>query len=121
VAYRETIRKEGGGEANTFVRPVAADNTDTPRSRLEPQEPGLGLRVGQRHHWRFGSERIHQPIDQGIPRRRSKARLAGYEMVDVKATLYDGSSTMVDSNEMAFKIAGSMAFKEAPQGFSGIA
>src|SRR5207244_1232381 len=54
-----------------------------------------------------------KPIDQGIKEAMEGGVLAGYEMVDVKATLYDGSYHDVDSNEMAFKIAGSMAFKEA--------
>ena len=54
-----------------------------------------------------------KPIDQGIREAMEGGVLAGYPMVDVKATLYDGSYHDVDSNEMAFKIAGSMAFKEA--------
>ena len=54
-----------------------------------------------------------KPIDQGIQEALEGGVLAGYPMVDVKATLYDGSYHDVDSNEMAFKIAGSMAFKEA--------
>jgi hypothetical protein len=54
-----------------------------------------------------------KPIDQGIKEAMEGGILAGYEMVDVKAILYDGSYHDVDSNEMAFKIAGSMAFKEA--------
>ena len=54
-----------------------------------------------------------KPIDQGIQEALEGGILAGYPMVDVKATLYDGSYHDVDSNEMAFKIAGSMAFKEA--------
>ena len=54
-----------------------------------------------------------KPIDQGIREALEGGILAGYPMVDVKATLYDGSYHDVDSNEMAFKIAGSMAFKEA--------
>ena len=53
-----------------------------------------------------------KPIDQGI-RQAMEGDLAGDEMLDAKATLYDGSYHDVDSNEMAFKIAGSMAFKEA--------
>jgi elongation factor G len=54
-----------------------------------------------------------KPIDQGIQEAMEGGVLAGYEIVDVKATLYDGSYHDVDSNEMAFKIAGSMAFKAA--------
>jgi elongation factor G len=54
-----------------------------------------------------------KPVDQGIKEAMEGGILAGYEMVDVKATLYDGSYHEVDSSEMAFKIAGSMAFKEA--------
>ena len=54
-----------------------------------------------------------KPIDQGMQEAMEGGVLAGYPMVDIKATLYDGSYHDVDSNEMAFKIAGSMAFKEA--------
>ena len=54
-----------------------------------------------------------KPIDQGIQEAMAGGVLAGYEMVDVKVSLYDGSYHDVDSNEMAFKIAGSIAFKEA--------
>jgi elongation factor G len=54
-----------------------------------------------------------KPIDQGIQEAMAGGVLAGYEMVDIKVSLFDGSYHDVDSNEMAFKIAGSMAFKEA--------
>src|SRR5579875_3919334 len=88
VAYRETIRKPSEAEGK-YIR----------------QTGGSG---------QYGHVKIRiEPVDQGIKEAMEGGVLAGYEMVDVKATLYDGSYHEVDSNEMAFKIAGSMAFKEA--------
>jgi len=63
-----------------------------------------------------------KPIDQGVQGALELGILAGFPLVDVKVTLYDGSYHEVDSNEMAFKFAGSIAFKEAgAQGFAGAA
>ena len=82
------------------------------RSRAERAGQGLTSSSTTLRAARFRKEFI-KPIDQGIREALEGGILAGYEMVDVKATLYDGSYHDVDSNEMAFKIAGSMAFKEA--------
>ncbi len=80
---------------------------------LEPHEPGKGYEfvskvVGgtvPREYWSAVDKGIKEALDEGI--------LAGYPVVDIKAILYDGSYHEVDSSEMAFKIAGSMGFKEA--------
>ena len=67
----------------------------------------------QRHRWRRYPEGIHPGYRQRYPGAMKSGVLAGYPVVDVKVTLYDGSYHEVDSSEMAFSIAGSMAFKDA--------
>ena len=83
------------------------------RIRLEPNEPGKGFEFINDVVGGVVPKEYIKPVEQGIKEALEGGVLAGYEMVDVKATLYDGSYHEVDSNEMAFKIAGSMAFKEA--------
>ena len=85
----------------------------TPRLQLDPNEPGKGYEFVNDIVGGMVPKEYIKPIDQGIREAMEGGILAGYPMVDVKATLYDGSYHDVDSNEMAFKIAGSMAFKEA--------
>jgi len=113
VAYRETIRKKTEAEASTSGRPAARVNTVTSSCVLEPQEPGKGYEFVNDVIGGSIPKEFIKPIDQGIKEALEGGILAGYPMVDVKATVYDGSYHDVDSNEMAFKIAGSMAFKEA--------
>jgi elongation factor G len=91
---------------------VDAVSTDTPRS-TDPQPAGVGYEFVNEIVGGSVPKEFIKPIDQGIKEALEGGILAGYPMVDVKATLYDGSYHDVDSNEMAFKIAGSMAFKEA--------
>ncbi len=80
---------------------------------MAPNEPGKGYEfVNDIKGGSIPKEYI-KPIDQGIREAMEGGMLAGYPMVDVKVSLYDGSYHDVDSNEMAYKIAGSMAFKEA--------
>ena len=100
-------------KANTFARPADAGSTVTPRFKLDPQPPGTGYEFVNDIVGGSVPKEFIKPIDQGIQEALEGGILAGYPMVDVKATLYDGSYHDVDSNEMAFKIAGSMAFKEA--------
>ena len=115
VAYRETVvagRREGPGQ----VRP--ADRRLGPvrrrRHQPDPQEPGDGLRVRRQDRRREDPEGVHQAGRRGHPGGASSAGvLAGYPVVDVKVELVEGSYHEVDSSERAFKIAGSMAFKEA--------
>ncbi len=114
VAYRETIRKQVRSRGQVHPpdrrpRPVRP-RQDSSSSR---NEPGKGYEFVNEIVGGSVPKEYIKPIDQGIQEALEGGILAGYPMVDVKATLYDGSYHDVDSNEMAFKIAGSMAFKEA--------
>ena len=100
-------------KASTSARPVARVSTVTPRFISSRNEPGKGYEFVNDITGGSVPKEFIKPIDQGIQEALEGGILAGYPMVDVKATLYDGSYHDVDSNEMAFKIAGSMAFKEA--------
>ena len=113
VAYRETIRKESQAEGKYIRQTGGSGQYGHVRIRLEPNEPGKGYEFVNDVVGGVIPKEFIKPVDQGIKEAMEGGVLAGYEMVDVKATLYDGSYHDVDSNEMAFKIAGSMAFKEA--------
>jgi len=113
VAYRETIRKASQAEGKYIRQTGGSGQYGHVRIRLEPNEPGKGYEFINDVVGGVIPKEFIKPVDQGIKEALEGGVLAGYEMVDVKATLYDGSYHDVDSNEMAFKIAGSMAFKEA--------
>jgi len=113
VAYRETIRKHSEAEGKYIRQTGGRGQYGHAKIRLEPNEPGKGYEFINDIVGGSVPKEFIKPIDQGIKEAMEGGVLAGYEMVDVKATLYDGSYHDVDSNEMAFKIAGSMAFKEA--------
>jgi elongation factor G len=113
VAYRETIRKKSEAEGKYIRQTGGRGQYGHAKIRLEPQEPGKGYEFVNEIIGGSVPKEFIKPIDQGIREAMEGGVLAGYEMVDVKAILYDGSYHDVDSNEMAFKIAGSMAFKEA--------
>ncbi len=113
VAYRETIRKASQAEGKYIRQTGGSGQYGHVRIRLEPNEPGKGYEFINEVVGGVIPKEFIKPVDQGIKEALEGGVLAGYEMVDVKATLYDGSYHDVDSNEMAFKIAGSMAFKEA--------
>ncbi len=113
VAYRETIRKKAEAEGKYIRQTGGRGQYGHAKIRLEPQAPGTGYEFVNDIVGGSVPKEFIKPIDQGIREAMEGGVLAGYEMVDVKATLYDGSYHDVDSNEMAFKIAGSMAFKEA--------
>ena len=113
VAYRETIRKKAEAEGKYIRQTGGRGQYGHAKIRIEPQEPGKGYEFVNDIVGGSVPKEFIKPIDQGIREAMEGGVLAGYEIVDVKATLYDGSYHDVDSNEMAFKIAGSMAFKEA--------
>jgi len=113
VAYRETIRRKSEAEGKYIRQTGGRGQYGHAKIRLEPNEPGKGYEFVNDVVGGSVPKEFIKPIDQGIKEAMEGGILAGYEMVDVKATLYDGSYHDVDSNEMAFKIAGSMAFKEA--------
>ncbi len=113
VAYRETIRKKSEAEGKYIRQTGGRGQYGHAKIRIEPNEPGKGYEFVNEVIGGSVPKEFIKPIDQGIKEAMEGGVLAGYEMVDVKAILYDGSYHDVDSNEMAFKIAGSMAFKEA--------
>ena len=113
VAYRETIKTSAKAEGKFVRQSGGRGQYGHVYVELEPREPGKGYEfvskvVGgsvPREYWSAVDKGIKEAMDGGI--------LAGYPIVDVRAVLYDGSYHEVDSSEMAFKIAGSMGFKEA--------
>jgi elongation factor G len=113
VAYRETIRRPAEAEGKYIRQTGGRGQYGHAKIRLEPNEPGKGYEFINDIVGGVVPKEYIKPIDQGMQEAMEGGVLAGYPMVDIKATLYDGSYHEVDSNEMAFKIAGSMAFKEA--------
>jgi len=113
VAYRETIRRHAEAEGKYIRQTGGKGQYGHAKIYLDPQPPGMGYEFVNDITGGSVPKEFIKPIDQGIKEALEGGILAGYPMVDVKATLYDGSYHDVDSNEMAFKIAGSMAFKEA--------
>jgi len=113
VAYRETVRKKSEAEGKYIRQTGGSGHYGHVKIRIEPNEAGKGYEFVNEIVGGVVPKEYIKPVDQGIKEAMEGGVLAGYEMVDVKAILYDGSYHEVDSNEMAFKIAGSMAFKEA--------
>jgi elongation factor G len=113
VAYRETIRAIAEAEGKYIRQTGGSGNYGHAKIRIEPNEQGKGYEFINDIKGGVIPREYIKPIDQGIQDALTRGVLAGYEMVDIKVTLFDGSYHDVDSNEMAFKIAGSMAFKEA--------
>ncbi len=113
VAYRETITKAAEG-VGKFVRQTGGRGQyGHAEVRIEPNEAGKGYEFVNAIVGGVVPREYIKPVDEGIKEALEGGVLAGYEMVDVKATLHYGSYHDVDSSEMAFKIAGSMAFKDA--------
>jgi elongation factor G len=113
VAYRETVRRHSEAEGKYIRQTGGRGQYGHVKIYLDPQEPGKGYEFVNDVVGGVVPKEYIKPVDQGIQEALEGGVLAGYPMVDVKATLYDGSYHEVDSNEMAFKIAGSMAVKEA--------
>jgi len=113
VNYRETIRASAEAEGKYIRQTGGSGNYGHAKIRISPNEPGKGYEFSNDTKGGTIPKEYIKPIDQGIQEALLGGILAGYEMVDIKVSLYDGSYHDVDSNEMAFKIAGSIAFKEA--------
>jgi elongation factor G len=113
VAYRETIRQTAEAEGKYIKQSGGRGQYGHCWIRLEPQEAGKGYEFANEVKGGVVPQEYIKPIDKGIQEAMQNGVLAGYPVVDVKAVVYDGSSHDVDSSEAAFKIAGSMAFKEA--------
>ena len=113
VAYKETIRKKVDHETKYKKQSGGSGQYGHVKLTLEPNEPGAGYEFVNAVTGGAIPKEYIEPVNQGIQGAMQNGVLAGYNVVDVKVTLYDGSYHEVDSSEMAFKITGSMAFKEA--------
>ena len=113
VAYKETIRKKADAEGKYIRQTGGRGQYGHVKITVEPSGAGAGFVFVNDIVGGAVPREYIKPIEQGIREALSNGVLAGYEVKDVKVTLYDGSYHEVDSSELAFKIAGSMAFKEA--------
>jgi len=113
VAYKETIRKKVQAEGKFVRQSGGRGQFGHVYIELEPNEKGKGFAFENAIVGGVIPREYIKPVEQGIVEAMRNGVLAGYPVEDVKVRLYDGSFHEVDSSEMAFKIAGSMAFKEA--------
>ena len=112
VAYRETIKSMVEQEAKYIKQSGGRGQYGHVWLKLEPQEPGKGYEFINKIVGGTIPKEFINPIDKGIQEQMENGVIGGYPVVDVKVTLYDGSFHDVDSSEVAFKVAGSQAFKE---------
>ena len=115
VAYKETIKKSVEQDTKYARQSGGKGQYGHVKIRVEPNESGKGYEFVNEVVGGAVPKEYIPAVDAGIQGAMLSGVLAGYPVVDVKVTLYDGSYHEVDSSEMAFKIAGSMAFKEACQ------
>jgi elongation factor G len=113
VAYRETIRNKVEQEAKYIKQTGGRGQYGHVWLTVEPQEPGKGFVFENKVVGGTVPREYIPAVQKGIEEALSTGVLAGYPVVDIKASIFDGSYHEVDSSEMAFKIAGSMAFKDA--------
>ncbi|HVW04697.1 MAG TPA: elongation factor G [Vicinamibacterales bacterium] len=113
VAYKETITRAAEGEGRYVKQTGGRGQYGHAKIRIAPRKPGEGYLFENNIVGGAIPKEFIKPIDQGIREAMTTGVLAGYPIDDVLIDLYDGSYHDVDSNEMAFKIAGSMAFKDA--------
>jgi elongation factor G len=112
VAYRETIRKPLEQEGKFVRQSGGRGQYGHVWLKIEPQEPGKGYEFVDAIVGGTIPKEYIPAVNKGIKEQMENGVIAGYPVVDIKATLFDGSYHDVDSSEMAFKIAGSMAFRE---------
>ena len=115
VAYKETIKKSVQQETKYARQSGGKGQYGHVKIRVDPNESGKGYEFANEVVGGAVPKEYIPAVDAGIQGAMNAGVVAGYPVVDVKVTLYDGSYHEVDSSEMAFKIAGSMAFKEACQ------
>ena len=113
VAYKETIRNSSKAEGKFIKQTGGRGQYGHVYIEIEPLEPGKGFEFENKVVGGTIPREYIPAVEKGIRESADRGILAGYPVVDIKARLYDGSYHDVDSSEMAFKIAGSMAFKEA--------
>ena len=115
VAYRETIRASVEQEGKFVRQSGGRGQYGHVVLRIEPQEPGAGYAFENAIVGGVVPREYIPAVDKGVQEQMENGVIAGYPVVDVKVTLFDGSYHDVDSSEMAFKIAGSMGFREGAQ------
>lgn len=113
VAYKESIKSTAEGEGKYVKQSGGRGQYGHARIKIEPQPAGKGYEFVNAIVGGAIPKEYIGPVDQGIQEALQSGVIAGYPVLDVKVTLYDGSYHEVDSSEMAFKIAGSMAIKDA--------
>jgi elongation factor G len=113
VAYKETIKTNSEAQGKFVKQSGGRGQYGDVWIRLEPKERGEGFEFADEIKGGVIPKEYIKPTEKGIEEAMAKGVVAGYPMVDMKATLYDGSFHEVDSSEMAFKIAGSMALQSA--------
>ncbi len=115
VAYKETLTRPAEGEGRYIKQTGGRGQYGHAKIKLIPREAGQGFEFVNNIVGGVIPREFIKPIEEGIKEALTTGVLAGYPVDDVAVVLYDGSYHDVDSNEMAFKIAGSMAFKDAAQ------
>ena len=115
VSYKETVRRAATVDTRYSRQTGGKGQFAHVKLTIEPNEPGKGYEFINKVTGGAIPKEFIPCVDQGIQGAMASGVLAGYQVVDIKATLLDGSFHEVDSSEMAFKICGSMAFKEACQ------
>jgi elongation factor G len=113
VAYKETLTRPAEGEGRYVKQTGGRGQYGHAKIRLTPRQPGEGYLFDNRIVGGVIPKEFIKPIDEGIREAMTRGVLAGYPVDDVAIELYDGTAHDVDSSEMAFKIAGSMAFQDA--------
>ena len=113
VVYLETIRANAEAEGRYIRQTGGSGNYGHAKVRISPNEYDKGYEFSNNIRDEAFPMKYITAIDQGVQNAMQRGILTGVEMVDVKVSLYDGSYHEIDSNEMAFKIAASLAFKEA--------
>jgi elongation factor G len=113
VAYKETITRQADGEMKYAKQTGGRGQYGHAKIHLFPGEPGSGYVFENKITGGSIPKEYIKPVDEGIKEALTRGVLAGYPVDDVRVELYDGSYHEVDSSEMAFKIAGSMAFQDA--------
>ncbi len=120
VAYRETITKAVEQEGKFVKQSGGKGQYGHVKLKIEPMEQGFGYEFVNEITGGVIPKEFIGPVDKGIQEQMEGGVLAGYPLVDCKVTLFDGSFHEVDSNEMAFKVAGSMAFREGARAASPV-
>jgi elongation factor G len=113
VAYRETIKGKAEAEGKYVKQSGGRGQFGHCWLRVEPSEVGAGFVFEDETKGGSIPREYIAPIGKGVKESMARGVVAGFPMVDIKATVFDGSYHEVDSNEMAFKVAGSMAFQDA--------